>query len=131
MFNQQQYVNKYLKENYKTIKLRIRKDNKIVIHKLETIENLNKYLIDLIIKDIESNRIYNFINDEVKIPFPTTKKMENLINSAEEADYLNDYGTYMNIAYAIDAQAKKEVTHHQLKESQRDKLIKRYCLWLA
>ncbi len=128
MFNQQQYVNKYLKENYKTIKLRIRKDNKIVIHKLETIENLNKYLIDLIIKDIESNRIYNFINDEVKIPFPTTKKMENLINSAEEADYLNDYGTYMNIAYAIDAQAKKEVTHHQLKESQRDKLIKRYCL---
>ena len=90
MFNQQQYVNKYLKENYKTIKLRIRKDNKIVMHKLETIENLNKYLMDLIIKDIENNKIYNFINDEIKINFQTTRKMKILIDSAEEADYLND-----------------------------------------
>lgn len=128
MFNQQQYVNKYLKENYKTVKLRIRKDNKIVIHKLETTENLNKYLLNLILKDINNNRIYNFINNEIEINFPTTKKMKNLIDSAEEADYLNDYGTYMNVAYAIDAQAKKEVSHHILKENQWNKLIKRYCL---
>lgn len=128
MFDQQQYVNKYLKENYKTVKLRIRKDNKIVIHKLETTENLNKYLLNLILKDINNNRIYNFINNEIEINFPTTKKMKNLIDSAEEADYLNDYGTYMNVAYAIDAQAKKEVSHHILKENQWNKLIKRYCL---
>lgn len=131
MFDQQQYVNKYLKENYKTVKLRIRKDNKIVIHKLETTENLNKYLLNLILKDINNNRIYNFINNEIEINFPTTKKMKNLIDSAEEADYLNDYGTYMNVAYAIDAQAKKEVSHHILKENQWNKLIKRYCLWLT
>ncbi len=128
MFDQQQYVNKYLKENYKTVKLRIRKDNKIVIHKLETTENLNKYLLNLILKDINNNRIYNFINNEIEINFPTTKKMKNLIDSAEEADYLNDYGTYMNVAYAIDAQAKKEVSHHILKENQWNKLIKRYYL---
>ena len=54
--------------------------------------------------------------------------MKNLIKGAEKADLLNEYGTYMNFAYAIDAQGKKETTHHQLKESQWYKLIDRYCL---
>ena len=52
-------------------------------------------------------------------------KIEKLI---KEADLLNDYGLYMNLAYAIDAEAKKEVSHHNLKESQWNKLTRRYCL---
>ena len=42
MFNQQNYVNKYIKENYKTIKLRIRNDDKAIIKKINEIENINR-----------------------------------------------------------------------------------------
>lgn len=36
--------------------------------------------------------------------------MTDLVNKAEEADILDDYGLYMNLAYAIDSQGKKK--HH-------------------
>ena len=71
---------------------------------------------------------FNYINDDIRIDFELSSKMQNLIKGAEQADLLDQYGTYMNYAYAIDAQAKKEVTHNQLKESQWNKLIDRYCL---
>lgn len=128
MFNQQHYINQYIKDSYKTIKLRIRKDNRLLINKIESINNINQYLVDLILKDIYNNRSYHFINNEIIIDFEVSNKLRKLINEAEEADLLNDYGLYMNLAYAIDAQAKKEVGKHILRESQWNKLNKRYCL---
>ena len=42
MFNQKKYINSYIKDNYKTIKLRIRNDDKVVIHKINNVENIKK-----------------------------------------------------------------------------------------
>lgn len=126
MFNQQNYINEYIKNSYKSIKLRIKKDNKMLINKLESVDNINQYLIDLIIKDINNNRIYSFIDNNVKIDFELSKTMKLLIEKAEEADYLGDYGLYMNLAYAIDAQAKNETKLHIISESNWRKLIRRY-----
>lgn len=126
MFNSKDYVNQYIKDNYKTIKLRVRKDNQLLIDKINSVDNLNKYLVGLIIKDIRDNQVYNYIDNDVKIDFALSKKMQVLITQAENADLLNDYGLYMNLADAIDVQAKKEVGKHILKESQWNKLIRRY-----
>lgn len=126
MFNSKDYVNQYIKDNYKTIKLRVRKDNQLLIDKINSVDNLNKYLIGLIMKDIRDNQVYNYIDNDVKIDFALSKKMQVLITQAEKADLLDDYGLYMNLADAIDVQAKKEVGKHILKESQWNKLIRRY-----
>lgn len=128
MFNQQKYINKYIKNTYKTIKLRIRKDDRLLIEKLESVDNINQFLIDLILKDIKQNKVYNFINNEIIIEFELSNKMKKLIEEAEEADLLKDYGLYMNLAYAIDALGKKEVSKHTLRESEWNKLTRRYCL---
>ena len=50
------------------------------------------------------------------IDFDLSPKIEKLIKETEEADQLNDYGLYMNLAYAIDVEAKKEVSDYDLKE---------------
>ena len=127
MFNQQQYVNNYIKDNYKTIKLRIRKDDVLIMNKLSDIDNVNGYLTQLILDDIYRNRKYNFINNEIIIDFEVSKGMQYLIDEAEKADLLNNYGTYMNYADAIDTRAKNETKHHILSESQWKKLCRRYC----
>ena len=100
----------------------------LVSHKLNNTENINRYIYDLILKDINSNRIYNFIDDSVDINFELSNPMKKLIKEAEIADYINDYGQYMNYAYAIDTRAKNETNKHMLTEGQWNKLIKRYCL---
>lgn len=128
MFEQNKYVNKYVKENYRTIKFRVRRDDKLVSYKLENTENINRYIYNLIIKDINDNRIYNYINDSIDINFELSKPMQKLIKDAEIADYLNDYGQYMNYAYAIDTRAKNETNKHMLTEGQWNRLTKRYCL---
>ena len=128
MFEQNKYVNEYVKKNYRTIKFRVRRDDKLVSHKLNNTENINRYIYDLILKDINSNRIYNFIDDSVDINFELSNPMKKLIKEAEIADYVNDYGQYMNYAYAIDTRAKNETNKHMLTEGQWNKLIKRYCL---
>lgn len=51
-FNQQKYTNSYDKNKYKSYHFRVRKDNSILIDKLDSIENKNKYIMDLIEKDI-------------------------------------------------------------------------------
>ena len=113
MFDQQNYINNYFKNN-KSIKVRLRKDNALLIDKIESVDNVNQYVIDLILKDIYENRVYNFINNDILIDL--SPKIEKLIKETEEADILNDYGLYMNLAYAIDVEAKKEVSHYDLKE---------------
>ena len=128
MFEQNKYVNEYVKDNYRTIKFRVRKDDKLMSYKLENIDNINRYIYNLILKDINDNRIYNYINDSIKINFELSDPMKKLIKDAEIADYLSDYGQYMNYAYAIDTRAKNETNKHILTEGQWNKLIKRYCL---
>ena len=128
MFNQQKYINSFIKDNYKELKIRIRKDNKLLLNKLNEVDNVTKYISSLIIEDIYRNREYHFINNDIIIDFSLSKTMQDLIDEAEKADILNDYGLYMNIADAIDSQGKKETTHHLLRESEWKKLTRRYCL---
>ena len=128
MFNQQKYINGFIKDNYKELKIRIRKDDKLLLNKLNEVDNVTKYISSLIIEDIYRNRKYHFINNDIMIDFSLSKTMQDLIDEAEKADILNDYGLYMNIADAIDSQGKKETTHHLLRESEWKKLTKRYCL---
>ena len=128
MFNQQKYINSFIKDNYKELKIRIRKDDKLLLNKLNEVDNVTKYISSLIIEDIYRNREYHFINNDIMIDFSLSKTMQDLIDEAEKADILNDYGLYMNIADAIDSQGKKETTHHLLRESEWKKLTRRYCL---
>ncbi len=128
MFNQQKYINSFIKDNYRTIKLRIRNDDKLLINKINNVENINKYILNLIKKDILENRVYNYINNEIEIDFELSITMEDLINKAEEADILDDYGLYMNLADAIDSQGKKEASQHIISETEWRILTRRYCL---
>ena len=128
MFNQQEYINEFIKNNYKTIKLRIRNDDKLLIDKINSVDNINQYLIGLITKDIYDNREYHYINNDIIIDFEISKTMNDLVNRAEKADLLEDYGLYMNLADAIDSQAKKEVSRHLLTETEWKKLVMRYSL---
>lgn len=128
MFNQQKYINSFIKDNYRTIKLRIRNDDKLLINKINNVENINKYILNLIKKDILENRVYNYIDNEIEIDFELSITMEDLINKAEEADMLDDYGLYMNLADAIDSQGKKEASQHIITETEWRILTRRYCL---
>ena len=128
MFDQQEYINKYIKDNYKSFKIRIKKDDKLLINKISEVDNINQYITSLIRNDIYKNREYHFIDNEIQIDFELSKVMQNLVDEAEMADILNDYGLYMNLADAIDSQAKKETTHHLLRESEWKQLIRRYRL---
>lgn len=128
MFNQQKYINSFIKDNYRTIKLRIRNDDKLLINKINNVENINKYILNLIKKDILENRVYNYINNEIEIDFELSITMEDLINKAEEADILDDYGLYMNLADAIDSQGKKEASQRIISETEWRILTRRYCL---
>ena len=48
MFDQQKYINSYIKDNYRTIKVRIRNDDKLLINKINSVDNINEYCIDKI-----------------------------------------------------------------------------------
>lgn len=128
MFNQQKYINAFVKNNYKDIKVRIRKDDRLLMHKISEVDNVNKYISNLILEDVYRNRKYHFINNDIEIDFEVSKTMQDLIDQAEIADILDDYGLYMNLADAIDSQGKKETTHHIIRESEWKKLTRRYCL---
>ena len=128
MFNQQEYINEFIKDNYKDIKIRIRKDNKLLMHKIDEVDSINRYVTNLILEDIYRNREYHFINAEIDIDFELSKTMKDLVDQAEIADILEDYGLYMNVADAIDSQGKKEATHHIIRESEWKKLTRRYRL---
>ena len=130
MFDQQKYINDFIKNNYKTIKLRIRNDDRLLINKINSVDNINQYLIALITKDIYDNRIYHYINNDVVIDFDLSSTMGDLIDKAEEADLLEDYGLYMNLADAIDSQGKKEVSRHLITETEWKILTRRYAIWL-
>ena len=128
MFNQQEYINNFIRDNYKTIKVRIRNDDKLVLNKINGIDNINKYIYNLILKDIYDNRVYNYIDNSIDISFDLTKTMKDLVDKAEYADLIGDYGLYMNLAYAIDAEGKKEASNHTITETEWKRLIRRYVV---
>ena len=78
--------------------------------------------------DITDNRKYNYINKDIVIDFELSKTMQDLVDKAEKADLLEDYGLYMNLAYAIDARAKNEVSRNLMTEREWNLLIRRYEL---
>ena len=71
---------------------------------------------------------YNYINNDVKIEFELSHTMKDLVDKAEKADILEDYGLYMNLADAIDSQAKKEVSKHLITDNEWNKLVSRFTL---
>ena len=71
---------------------------------------------------------YNYINNDVKIDFELSHTMQDLVDKAEKADILEDYGLYMNLADAIDSQAKKEVSKHLITDKEWKKLVSRYTI---
>lgn len=128
MFNQNEYVNKYIKDNYKEYKLRVKNSETEIIDKLSNVDNVNQYLKELIIKDIKENREYNYIDNTVKIDFKLSRCMQDLVDTAEDADIKEDLGKYLNYADAIDTQAKLECTRGKMTEAQWQRLNRRYPL---
>jgi Fic family protein len=53
-FNQQNYINNFNKKTYKSFLFRVRKDDEKILKKLAEQEAINKYLTDLVRKDIDS-----------------------------------------------------------------------------
>ena len=99
-----------------------------ILKKLKKVTNVNQYIIDLIKKDIDDNRSYNYIDGEIIIDFDLSNTMKDLVEKAEEADFLEDYGLYMNLADAIDSQAKKETNNHVITETEWKQLVRRYSI---
>ena len=128
MFNQQEYINKFIKDNYKTVKLRIRNDDKLVLNKIKNVENINRYIYDLILKDIYQNIVYHYIDNSVTIDFELSKTMKDLVDKAKYADVIDDYGLYMNLADAIDSQGKKETNNRTITETEWKRLVRRYAV---
>ena len=66
----------------------------------------------------------------MKIDFELSITMKDLVDKVKKADILEDYGLYMNLADAIDSQAKKEVNMHLITETEWRKLVRSYKLWM-
>ncbi len=126
MFDQKSYVNGFIKDHYKTFKVRVKNEDAITLAMLSKVPNFNQYVLGLIAEDIQRKRGYPFIDNDVVIDFELSKTMKDLVDEAEKADILGDYGLYMNLADAIDSQGKKEASKHLLSESQWRKLTRRY-----
>lgn len=121
-----EYINKYIKENYKTFKFRVRKENQDVINRLCDADNMTQYLIRLVKEDIKRSQKYNYIDDSIKINFKLPQNIQNLVVDAEKADLEDDYGLYMNLASAIDTNAKNATAKKQLNNFQWETLVRRF-----
>ena len=53
--NKEAYINQYNKDNYKMYQFRVRKSDTDLINKLESVDNRNSYITNLIINDIKPN----------------------------------------------------------------------------
>ena len=81
---QTSYIDNYNKDNYKMYPFRVRKNNYIVIEKLNNTLNRNKYILDLIEKDINP-------------PILTIKQIKERIKPIMEKHGINDvylFGSY-------------------------------------
>ena len=67
---QKKAKNKYDKKTYLRLSLLIRKDDKEIINKLESVPSKNGYIINLIKEDIANKKAF----DEIKEEYETLKK---------------------------------------------------------
>ena len=51
-FNQAKYIAKFNKNNYKMYQFRVKKTETTIINYLDNVENRNKYIMDLIDRDV-------------------------------------------------------------------------------
>ena len=56
-FNQKKYVDNYNKQTYKMFPFRIRKDDTLVMDKLTSVSNMNKYIYSLINNDVNPSTL--------------------------------------------------------------------------
>ena len=83
-YNIVEYISNYNKENYKSYQLRVKKSDLALIEKLDSVENRNAYLIDLLRKDIDSGIL-------------TIKEIKNRIKPVVEKHQINEvylFGSY-------------------------------------
>lgn len=66
-FNQTEYIKKYNKNIYKMYPIRIRKDNVKIMDKLNSVSSVNKYINELIEKDINPSGILTIKQIKEKI----------------------------------------------------------------
>lgn len=85
--------------------------------------HINLYAIVI---TIVKNMRLNFINTDIQIDFKLSRTMEDLIVQIEMANANQDCCLYLNLADAIDSQAKKEVEYHIISETEWKQLNKRY-----
>ena len=52
-YNNEEYIKEYVRNNYFRVGIRVRNDDVDIIKKLESVENKNSYILDLIRKDIK------------------------------------------------------------------------------
>lgn len=55
-FNQKEYTKKYQKDNYKMYQFRVKKSNKDLIKKIDSIKNKNEFFISLLDENFKSNK---------------------------------------------------------------------------
>jgi len=118
--------NRYIKDNYRTFKFRVRKENQHLIDWLCDVENKIQYIIGLIEEDIKRKVKYNYLDDSVKIDFELPLNIKNLVDDAEKADLEDDYGLYMNLACAIDTNAKNATAKRKRTNYQWETLVRRF-----
>ena len=118
--------NRYIKDNYRTFKFRVRKENQHLIDWLCDVENKIQYIIGLIEEDIKRKVKYNYLDDSVKIDFELPLNIKNLVDDAEKADLEDDYGLYINLASAIDTNAKNATAKRLLSDYQWETLVRRF-----
>lgn len=122
----QKYINRYIKDTYRTFKFRVRKENQHLIDWLCKVGNKTQYIISLIEEDIKRKVKYNYLDDSVKIDFELPLNIKNLVDDAEKADLEDDYGLYMNLACAIDTNAKNATAKRMLNDYQWETLVRRF-----
>ena len=118
--------NRYIKDNYRTFKFRVRKENQHLIDWLCDVENKIQYIIGLIEEDIKRKVKYNYLDGSVKIDFELPLNIKNLVDDAEKADLEDDYGLYMNFTCAIDTDAKNATAKRKLTNYQWKTLVRRF-----
>lgn len=118
--------NRYIKDNYRTFKFRVRQENQHLIDWLCDVENKIQYIIGLIEEDIKRKVKYNYLDDSVKIDFELPLNIKNLVDDAEKADLEDDYGLYMNLACAIDTNAKNATAKRKRTNYQWETLVRRF-----
>ena len=82
--NQIEYISQYNKQNYKMYQFRVKKNDTVLIDKLDNIDNRNAYLTNLVLNDIKPGVL-------------TIKEIKNRIRPVVEKHHIKDvylFGSY-------------------------------------